>query len=275
MLVVDLHIHTQASDGALTPAQVVERAVAQGLKAIAITDHDIIDGCRPAIEAAADRLEVIPGVEINTEWGSKEVHILGYYIDLADQKFLEELKNLRQVRLDRIVKIVRKLNDIGVKVNLDRVLELAGAGTIGRPHVALAMIENGYVSTIQEAFAGYIGYGAPAYVPRYKLLPEEAVQIILKAGGVPVLAHPGLIGEDELIPHLAAHGLQGLEVYYPEHGPEQIDHYAQKAKEYGLVITGGSDFHGNQADYRGDIGCLAIGYDLVEGLKRARNKRLT
>jgi len=269
---VDLHIHTQASDGALSPAQVVERAIDRGLAAIAITDHDIVDGCLPAALAAGERLEVIPGIEINTEWGSQEVHILGYYIDLNDQRFLDVLEELRQARLGRITKIVRKLAEIGVKLEMSRVLELAGDGTIGRPHVALAMIEAGYIETIREAFTDYIGYGAPAYVPRYKLSPAEAVQIIRQAGGIPVLAHPGLIGDDDLIPALVASGLQGLEVYYPEHSQEQVTHYRQLAEGYGLIVTGGSDYHGNQADYRGDIGCLPIGYQIVEGLKALKNE---
>ncbi|NPV26014.1 MAG: PHP domain-containing protein [Firmicutes bacterium] len=264
---VDLHIHTTASDGLLSPQQVVGQAVDLGLRAIAITDHDIIDGCSPAITVAGEKLEVIPGIEINTEWKNKEVHVLGYFIDLEDQQFLQTLKELRQARLNRIGKIVRKLRQLGLNIELSRVLELAGAGTIGRPHIAIAMIEQGYVETIQEAFTNYIGYGAPAYVPRYKLSPSEAVEIIRRAKGIPVLAHPGLIGSDELIPDLVKIGLQGLEVFYPEHDPEQTEHYLRLARYYNLAVTGGSDFHGNSSDYRGELGGLKIDYSVVEKLR--------
>ncbi|GAW91533.1 PHP domain-containing protein [Calderihabitans maritimus] len=242
---VDLHVHTTASDGTMTPTEVVEEALKLGLRGIAITDHDTTEGIEEACQAASGKsLLVIPGVEISTEWQEREVHLLGYWIDFKQEWFQAQLRVIREGRERRIKAMVQKLNSLGYPVSYSRVEELAGEGSIGRPHVAQALVEKGYVADIGEAFEIFIGKGRPAYVPRMKLEPQEAVRLIIRAGGVPVLAHPGLIGDDALIPPLLEAGLRGLEASYPEHSPETESHYRELAAKYGLIATGGSDFHG-------------------------------
>ena len=268
---VDLHIHTTASDGTSTPQEVVEIAAHYGLRAIAITDHDEVGGITPALLAGRlTGIEVIPGIEINTEYEQREVHILGYLIDYHDPKLLAQLKRLQDARLIRISKIVNALRQLGLPIELSRVRELAGNGSIGRPHIGMAMIEQGYVKSIQEAFHRFIGFGCPAYVPRYKIGPEEVVEMILGAKGVPILAHPGLVNRDDLIPKLVKVGLQGLEVYYPEHEPWMVGKYLKLTDKYGLIATGGSDYHGNGANYRADIGTVTVSYRVVDQLKECQ-----
>jgi predicted metal-dependent phosphoesterase TrpH len=242
----DLHLHTTASDGRLEPKEIVSLAIKVGLDVIAVTDHDTIDGVVPALAAASDShsLTVIPGVEINTDVARGEVHILGYFIDYTDKKLAAALQKLRDSRRDRAQKMVAKLSDLGMKIDWQRVSELAQGGSVGRPHISQALFEKGYVSSEKEAFDKYIGHNGPAYVERYKLLPVEAVKLILDAQGLPVLAHPADIADlDELVPQLKAAGLVGLEVYYRDYGPEIIARLARIAKQYDLITTGGTDYH--------------------------------
>jgi predicted metal-dependent phosphoesterase TrpH len=242
----DLHLHTTASDGRLEPGEIVSLAIKVGLDVIAITDHDTIDGVVPALDAASasNSLRVIPGVEINTDVARGEVHILGYFIDYTDKKLAAILQTLRDSRLGRAQKMIAKLNDLGIKIDWQRVSELAQDGTVCRPHVAQALFEKGYVRSEKEAFDKYIGHNGPAYVERYKLLPEEAVKLILDAQGLPVLAHPADIDDlDELVPKLKAVGLVGLEIYYGNYGLETIDRLARISRQYDLVTTGGTDYH--------------------------------
>lgn len=266
---VDLHIHTTASDGTDTPQQVVTKAASLGLKAIAITDHDEISGVSLAVELGRELgIEIIPGVEINTEYEHREVHILGYFIDCHCPALLSELKRIQNARKDRVAKIVHKLHHLGIFIDLHRVFELSESGSIGRPHIGMAMQEKGYVDSVQEAFQRYIGFGCPAFVPRYHLHPVEAVGIIQQAKGVAVFAHPGLVNKDHLIPQLVEAGLQGLEVYYPEHTEEQIKKYKRLARDYNLVITGGSDYHGPGCGYRVELGEIYVPYQVVEDLRQ-------
>jgi hypothetical protein len=268
-LKADLHVHTTASDGTSTPQQVVELAASCGLKAIAITDHDAIGGIEEAIQASCGLgIEVIPGVEINTEHNNREVHILGYFIRYNDEEFQARLIELQNARLIRIEKIVHRLKSLKLPVELSRVLELAGAGSVGRPHIAMVMVEKGYVNSITDAFQQYLGYGASAFIPRYKLDPAEAVGIIRQAGGVAVMAHPGLANCDHLISELVKFGLQGLEVYYPEHSPDMVRRYLSLARNYGLIVTGGSDYHGSGAGYRANLGVVTVSYQVVAQLKK-------
>jgi len=242
----DLHLHTTASDGRLEPGEIVSLAIQVGLDVIAITDHDTINGVGPALDAAsaANSLKVIPGVEINTDVARGEVHILGYFIDYTDKKFTATLQKLQDSRLGRAQKMIAKLNDLGMKIDWQRVSELAQDGTVCRPHVAQALFEKGYVRSEKEAFDKYIGHNGPAYVERYKLLPEEAVKLILDAQGLPVLAHPADIADlDELVPKLKAAGLVGLEIYYGNYGLETIDRLTRISRQYDLVTTGGTDYH--------------------------------
>ncbi|NPV92281.1 MAG: PHP domain-containing protein [Firmicutes bacterium] len=270
----DLHTHTSASDGSSSPEQLIDEAIRLGLRAVAVTDHDVIDGI-PAARARArgTGLEVVDGVEINTEGLQREVHILGYFIDIDNRELKERLRSLRLAREARAEKIVRRLKELGKDIDLYRVLEIAGDGSVGRPHIGLAMMEKGYVGSVAEAFQSYIGYGAPAYVPRYKIDPLEAIGMVLIAGGVPVYAHPGLADRDELIPDMVRSGLKGIEVFYPDHDERQRSRYKKIADDYGLIMTGGSDYHGLGANFRTHLGDEVVDYRVVEALGNLSNQR--
>ncbi|MDR5695240.1 MAG: PHP domain-containing protein [Armatimonadota bacterium] len=265
---VDLHTHTTASDGLLSPRALVEEAARLGVAILAITDHDTTDGIEEALEVGKElRVEVIPGVELNTDVQGAEIHVLGYYIDHRSEWFQGTLRRLRESRLDRATRMVAKLANLGIRLDLQRVLALAHGGSVGRPHLARAMVEAGYVSTPEEAFRLYLGRGGPAYVERERFTPEEAVQVILRAGGVPVLAHPGLSNRDGLVPDLVSAGLMGIEVYYPEHSPAQVQHYLALAKKLGLLTTGGTDFHGGDLAPRVQVGSVEVPLEVVTLLK--------
>ncbi|MFQ6091766.1 MAG: PHP domain-containing protein [bacterium] len=241
----DLHIHTTASDGTITPEETVELALQAGLKAIAITDHDAVEGIAPANEAARGRgLEVVPGVELSVSVDGIDLHLLGYYIDHTNGPFVERLQLFRRVREERAEKIVEKLNRLGVPLNLEKVKEIAGEGAIGRPHIAEALLQEHVVASFNEAFTRFLGYHGPAYVPKFKISPGEGIEMIRSVGGIAVFAHPGTVRKDELIPEFMAQGLQGLEVIHPEHNQTLAQHYTNLARKYGLVTTGGSDSHG-------------------------------
>lgn len=243
----DFHLHTTASDGRFSPEKVVQLAAERGLEVIAITDHDSVAGVIAAVKAAKSfpPLKVIPGVEINTDIPNGEVHILGYFIDYRSQELRQTLRRLRQARRRRAHKIVAKLAQLGVEVEWERVKKLAAGGSIGRPHIAQAMLEQGYISRLQEAFNRYIGRYGPAYVERERLSPVGAVKLVAKAGGLPVLAHPaGIDNLEELLEQLTAEGLVGLEAYYNGYGQRTVKFLVNIADKHGLIITGGSDFHG-------------------------------
>lgn len=243
----DFHLHTTASDGRFSPEKVVQLAAERGLEVIAITDHDSVAGVIAAVKAAESfpPLKVIPGVEINTDIPNGEVHILGYFIDYRSQELRQTLHRLRQARRRRARKIVAKLAQLGIEVEWERVKELSAGGSIGRPHIAQAMLEQGYISRLQEAFNRYIGRYGPAYVERERLSPVGAVKLVAKAGGLPVLAHPaGIDNLEELLEQLTAEGLVGLEAYYNGYGQRTVKFLVNIADKHGLIITGGSDFHG-------------------------------
>jgi hypothetical protein len=242
----DLHLHTTASDGRLEPGEIVSLAVKVGLDVIAITDHDTIDGVAPALSAAEafPSLTVIPGVEINTDVPHGEVHVLGYFIDYTDRKLGITLQELRESRLGRAQKMIAKLGSLGMDIKWQRVRELAQGGSVCRPHIAQALFEKGYVNSEKEAFDKYIGHNGPAYVERYKLLPVEAVKLVMDAQGLPVLAHPADINYlNRLVPELKVAGMVGIEVYYKDYGPEIIAGLLKVAKRYNLIPTGGTDYH--------------------------------
>ena len=243
----DLHLHSTASDGRLTPEELVARAAGLGMRVIALTDHDSVDGVAPALKAAAafPRLRLIPGVEISTALADGEAHVLGYFIDYPSDMLKAALEKFRHSRLGRGRGMVAKLAGLGIDIDWSRVQEIAGDGSIGRPHIALAMLEKGYISTFEEAFDKYIGHGGPAYVAREKMTPAEAVELVVKSGGLPVLAHPFTVGEPEpMIAALKKSGLVGIEAYYKEQTAEQTEAMLELAGRYGLIATGGSDYHG-------------------------------
>lgn len=279
MNTVDLHCHTTASDGALTPVQLVQRASRLGLKVVAVTDHDSTDGVAPALEAAPRYgIEVIPGVEINTDVPGTEVHILGYFLDHTDPALNGELARLREGRIGRAKRMAEKLAEMGAPVRFERILELAGEGAVGRPHVAQALLEAGHVTSFDQAFEKYIGRDSPAYVERLKFSPAQACALIRRAGGVPVLAHPVFFDRsgaikapfdlDVMLPELIAAGLMGLEVYYPGYDAVTTEYLMAVARRYQLLHTGGTDFHGVRAN-EPDLGGIYVPMKAVRRLREA------
>ncbi|MGD0779530.1 MAG: PHP domain-containing protein [Dehalococcoidales bacterium] len=247
MSLVDLHIHSTASDGKYPPAALIAKAAELGLRIISLTDHDSIEGIAPAIKAAKSfpGLTFIPGVEISTDLPDGEAHILGYFIDYTSPEFQKELERFRDSRLGRGQKMVEKLNKLGIKIDWARVQAIAGDGAIGRPHIAQAMLEKGYVKTFEEAFDKYIGHDGPAYVEREKMTPEEAVTLILRAKGIPVLAHPFTLKDPAaMAKSLKKVGLMGIEAYYKDNTPAATQATLKLAEKYRLIATGGTDYHG-------------------------------
>lgn len=265
----DLHVHTTASDGTDTPQQLVARAAQLGLGAVAITDHDTVEGIEPALRAARDYgIQVVPGIELGTEISGREVHLLGYFIDYRQPYFLEQLADFQQRRLIRVRKMARKLNELGFPVTMDRVLEIAGGGAVGRPHLARALMELGAVNSVEEAFEKWLGQGRPAYVPRFKYTPREGVRLLRCAGGVPVFAHPVLAGMDELIPALVQEGLLGLEVYYPAHDAGDVQRYLGYCRRYNLLPTGGSDYHGALHRENNELGSAGVDMQVLRTMEQ-------
>lgn len=276
---IDLHIHTTVSDGRFTPEEIVARAANLGLTTIAIADHDSVDGVAPALAAASafPGLRVIPNVEISTDTAEGEVHMLGYFIDHTDAGLREALERFRESRQRRAQGMIARLRDLGVHVEWSRVQELAGAGSVGRPHLAQAMLEKGYINSFREAFDKYIARNGPAYVERDKMTPAEAVALVLRAGGLPVMAHPFTVSEPEkLIAGLKTVGLAGIETYYKDYTPEQVAGLAALADKYGLLTGGGSDFHGLSDDevMMGDIAMPPAALERIIDLARERGLKL-
>ncbi|MDD4775538.1 MAG: PHP domain-containing protein [Syntrophomonas sp.] len=257
----DLHVHTTASDGVLTPVEIISLAAEQGLTGLSITDHDTLAGLEPAqdfIRTQGIKLELIPGIEINTDFGQDEAHILGYFISDRDKHLADRLADIRSERIARAEKIVARLNQLGISIDMDQVRSFASGQLIGRPHIARALVALGHARTEADAFHRYIERDRPAYVPRYKISPAEAIHLIKKAGGLSVLAHPGLIKSTSKIDAIIAMGVEGLEVYYPEHTPAQIGELSALAQRSNLLITGGSDFHGAGPESRTKLGSMGI-----------------
>ena len=261
----DLHCHTTASDGLLSPTELVQLAAKLGLKGIGITDHDTIQGWKEAEEAGANyQIKILKGIELNTDWGGKEVHILGYEVDSSSDYLTDKLRVLRTAREKRMVEILDRFKDLGINISVDEVRQFAQGESIGRPHIAQVLIERGYVKTIREGFDRYIGTGAPAYVPRYKLTPEEGIHIIREAHGVAVLAHPGVHRLEEGIPAWVKVGLQGIEVLHPQHSLDDEKRYLEIAQEYHLLATGGSDFHGEARKPGVNLGGWGVPLDVIQ-----------
>ena len=266
---VDLHIHSTVSDGKFSPTEIVRKAAEVGLRVIALADHDNVDGIAPALEAAKDfhLLKVIPCVEMSTDVSGGEVHMLGYFIDYTHQELLSALSWMRESRQKRAQGMIAKLANLGLPVEWERVSEIAGSGSVGRPHIAQALLEKGYITSIKEAFTKYIAWGGPAYVKREKITPAEAVELILRANGLPVLAHPLTINDyEKLIARLKEVGLVGLEAYYKDYTTEEINGLVSLADKYGLIVTGGSDYHGLDDSTETMIGGVDVPIKSVEQL---------
>ncbi|MEW5692249.1 MAG: PHP domain-containing protein [Candidatus Hydrogenedentota bacterium] len=276
--IIDLHIHSNASDGSFTPSEIINLACEIKISAISITDHDTINGQKEALSCKTS-IEVIPGVEVSTDY-SRMLHILGYCFDIHNQELNNKLEYFRNGRKIRNELIIKKLNELGMKIKLDEVLENAADGVPGRPHIAQVLLTNGYVKTIQQAFDKYLKKGAVAYFNRAKLLPDETIRLIKQAGGIPVMAHPiqtGLAGDRlvKLVKNLKDCGLAGIEVWYSAHSDEQTKFYQFIAKKFRLIQTGGTDFHGkNKPDIKlgKGFGNLKIPYSCVKSLKKSNLK---
>ncbi len=270
MKFADLHLHTLYSDGTYTPDQVASAAGRAKLSCISVCDHDTVEAIDPVIAAASLKgIEVIPGIELSAEIEGAEVHILGYYIDHKNKTLLEKLALLRQSRIERIHKMVEKLKEFDIDLDPEAVFCLAQGGTVGRLHLARALVKEKAVDTLGEAFRKYIGDKSPAYVSGFRFTPRQAIELITNAGGVAVLAHPYSVRDDALIPQFVASGLKGLEVFYPEHTQSMINFYLGLAKQYHLWVTGGSDCPGT-AKPDVQIGLIHLPYEYVEALKEAR-----
>ena len=267
----DLHIHTYFSDSTSSPQEVVDDALAAGLSCIAITDHDIVEGVNPTIEAALPHaLEVVPGIELSSEFENCDIHILGYFIDHNQGPLHEKINVFLDARMERMKKMIMNLKAAGVdNIEFEEVCALTHSRAVGRAHLAVLLQQKGWVSSIKSAFEKYIGPGCPGHAPKYKQTPFEAIDLIRSCGGVAVMAHPMLTQKDELIPRFVAAGLKGLEVYYPNCMNTVTEFYERIAQKNGLIATGGSDAHGKAKSYT-YVGKKTVPLDVVEQLRRAR-----
>lgn len=264
----DLHIHTTASDGIYTPQEIVKKAYQAGLSAIAITDHDTFEGIQAAkeVEQKID-IEVIPGIELSTNDQGKEIHILGYFPDLHDQPLIRLLDKIKADKILRIKKMVVKLQEMGISLQFSEVMKAAGGENPGRPHIARVLIQKGYIKSISEAFKIYIGNQCPAFVSRYDLSTQLAIEYLIQARGIPVLAHPQMKVSSSQIDEFIKYGLKGIEVFHPKHTLQMQEYYLDIAHEKKLIVTGGSDFHG---DLEQPFNITAIPYKYVQQMKEIR-----
>jgi predicted metal-dependent phosphoesterase TrpH len=272
----DLHAHSTYSDGRLTPTELIERAASKGLEVLALTDHDCIDGTAEAQEAAQryPQLLFIPGVELSTDVPHGEVHLLGYFLDWRNPRFQDRLARLRRSRLERGQKMLAKLKRLGIDVPWQRVKEIAGDGAVGRPHIALAMLEAGHISSLEEAFERYLGRNGPAYVEREKIAATEAVELITSASGLPVLAHPrDLQNLESLVVELKEAALIGIEVYYQDYDQQTIERLLAVARQHDLLPLGGSDFHGIGGAHERDLGDIPFPFEPVQQLVALARQR--
>lgn len=275
---IDLHTHSTFSDGTFTPLQLVKYAEEKGLKAFAITDHDTTEGIKEA-KSIETNVEVISGVEISTRYDKKEIHIVGLYVNENDADLNKQLKYYREKRVTRNFEILEKLNSLGVDITIDDVKESCTGDVISRAHIAKALVSKGFVGSYTEAFDRYLGDNKCAYVPRETLNYEESMELITKAGGVPVLAHPLLykMGDtnlENMMVKLRQKGLKAVEVYYSTHSNSDTQHVMAMANRVGLIYSGGSDFHGAtkpKIDMGTGMGKLAVPYEILEKIRGERN----
>ncbi len=270
----DLHLHSNYSDGRLGPCDLMGQAAEAALGVVAVVDHDTVEGLFEAAEAAREKgLELIPGLELSAHWGDRELHVLGYGIDPGDAGLRRALGLLQQARLERVREILRRLREVGILLSLDRVLEVAGSGTVGRPHVARVLVEAGWARSVREAFVRYLGAHGPAAAPRVGFPVEEAVRLIRGAGGVAVIAHPGRALAGAPMEALLRLGVDGIETVHPSHDWRLTAYYEVLARRAGLLTTGGSDYHG-RAEEALLLGTVTVSGVVVERLlARIRQQR--
>lgn len=282
MIEVDLHLHTTFSDGTLTPTQIVRLCAERGLKVICISDHDTTNGVPEALHAASayPNLTVIPGIELSCDIPGNEIHILGYFLDHTNDDLQRTLQDFRNGRENRGERMVEKLNDMGIAISWERVKQIAGDASIGRPHIAHALVEAGYVKYPRDAFDKYIGRNGPAYAERPKLTPDDAVRMLVDYGALPVMAHPtysaaksdrdGVSSLPETLTSLKAAGLVGMEVYYGDYTPEQVEWLRGLADEHSLIPCGGSDYHASGNPNEPEPGSVGPPMSSVEALSDLR-----
>ena len=269
----DLHLHTRFSDGTYSPEELCAQAQRHGLRAVALTDHDTIDGCRQTASAcAAAGVEFIPGTELTTEVDGEELHLLGYLVDLEHPRFLAELAKFQAVRQNRIREMVDRLNRLGIPLPAETVFALANCRSPGRPHIARALVQSGFCSSLDDAFERFLKKNRPAWVPKFKISAFDAIALLHQAGGLAVLAHPGLTRSDPFIPQLAEAGLDGLECFHVRHSATASQHYQRVAAELNLAVTGGSDCHGSSKG-KPVMGTVKLAYVHVERLRAKAAER--
>ncbi len=268
----DLHLHTTCSDGALSPYELIRKAHKAGLQAISITDHDTTAALPDAIEIAHEfDLELIPGIEVSAFENGRDIHVLGYFVDATDESLVRYTDFSRREREKRAARIVKKLNDLNIPLGLDTVMDQAGTGTVGRLHVATAMISHGFGSSIKEVFGKYLGNGCPAYEEKWHFPVVDAIRLINNSGGLAVLAHPSRYISDSQLRAMIANGLDGIEVVHPCHDQYMQRHYRSVATEYCLLETGGSDYHGNRDYDEDNFGRVGIPYSKIKAMMYFRN----
>ncbi len=267
---IDLHLHTLFSDGISTPEQVAEDAQEMELAAIALTDHDTIEGCPRLAKACAERgIEFIPGTELSTDIDGHEMHLLGYFLDTGNEELIRETTRYQQNRTDRVHGLVEQLNRIGIPLRTDQVFDLAKCKAPGRPHVARALVKHGFCSTTDQAFVRYLRKNAPAWVPKINVCFADGIRLIHQSGGLAIMAHPGLNKIDHLIPRMVEAGLDGIECWHTKHPKSTVKRYREMAARLGgLLVTGGSDCHGPSRGHYPLIGTVRVPYDILDEMKR-------
>lgn len=274
----DLHTHTTASDGTEAPYVNVRLAYEAGLAALAITDHDTVSGiAAAAAEGEKLGIEVVPGVEISTVAGGQDIHVLGYYMDIENAIFLKRLASLRDTRTRRNELLIERLRQLDIDITMEDVLkevqDIKGEGdTVGRPHIAAVLLKKGFVASVNEAFERYLGKGGAAYINPPRIEPATAIRWIHEAGGSAVLAHPGIYHDDKLVEEIIQAGIDGIEVYHSDHSPEDESRYLKLSGRYGLLITAGSDFHGERGGqmYHARIGARSVDAAVLQSLRRKK-----
>ncbi len=266
----DLHMHTNYSDGKLSPVQLIDLSVNSGISIISITDHDNVNGISEAVKYGKEKgIQVIPGVEISADLDEQEIHILGYFVDYKNKKLLDFLTSSRKLRIRRNQKIVEKLNTLGSGINFNTIISKAGANTsIGRPHIAMELNDEGFVKSYYDAFIKYIGDGKPAYVRKPNPPAKEVIELISETGGLSFIAHPGKIVRDELLIKLIQEGIDGIEIIHPSHSKDDIEYFNAVAAEHFLLTSGGSDFHGGVKNDGRNFGKYFVELNEIINMKR-------